>query len=176
MSGPQIEIRPLLDDDYAKVYQIDVSETGDTVHKWTLDGIVPVKLDWRRPRWDRARCEANISEWRQVAAAGGSVLGAFDGARLVGEAVLVPRLTERMAQLSSLHMSEGYRRHGISRRLVQEIIRLARESGAKQLYVSATPSVSALGFYRSMGFVPTDEPHPALFELEPEDIHMIMDL
>lgn len=44
------------------------------------------------------------------------------------------------------------------------------------LYVSATPSESAVGFYRSMGFAPTTEPDPRLFALEPKDIHMIMAL
>jgi hypothetical protein len=44
------------------------------------------------------------------------------------------------------------------------------------VYVSATPSESAVGFYTSMGFTPTPDPIPELFALEPEDIHMIIDL
>ena len=31
-------------------------------------------------------------------------------------------------------------------------------------------------FYRSQGFAPIDEPHPELYALEPEDIHMIREL
>jgi hypothetical protein len=41
------------------------------------------------------------------------------------------------------------------------------------MYVSAVPSESAVGFYQSQGFEPTDTPIPTLFELEPEDIHMV---
>jgi hypothetical protein len=48
----------------------------------------------------------------------------------------------------------------------------ARDAGHETLYVSATPSGSAIGFYRSEGFAPA-EPLPELFEKEPEDIHMI---
>jgi hypothetical protein len=48
--------------------------------------------------------------------------------------------------------------------------------GARKLYVSATPSVSAVGFYRNRGFELAEEVNKELFELEPEDIHMIMKL
>jgi hypothetical protein len=44
------------------------------------------------------------------------------------------------------------------------------------LYVSATPSESAVGFYTGQGFRPTEEVNEELFELEPEDIHMIKPL
>ena len=52
----------------------------------------------------------------------------------------------------------------------------ARMAGAMALYVSATPSESAVGFYRRAGFKPTDTPHPDLLAEEPEDIHMILAL
>jgi ribosomal protein S18 acetylase RimI-like enzyme len=102
--------------------------------------------------------------------------GAFDGDLLVGVMVYRPRLTEDMAQLVFLHVSNNYRRHGIATRLTAECIRLAQEDGAGQLYVSATPSESAVGFYQNQGFRPVQKPHPELYELEPEDIHMIMKL
>ena len=44
------------------------------------------------------------------------------------------------------------------------------------MYVSATPSGSAVGSYLKHGFEPTPYPHPELFALEPEDIHMIREL
>lgn len=37
-------------------------------------------------------------------------------------------------------------------------------------------TISAVGFYLHHGFVPTDEPDPALFEEEPDDIHMVLEL
>ena len=40
------------------------------------------------------------------------------------------------------------------------------------MYVSAVPSESAVGFYRSQGFTPTQEVDEELYALEPEDIHM----
>ena len=73
----------------------------------------------------------------------------------------------------SLHVSRDYRRRGIAAQLIQELIRLAQENGARRLYVSATPSESAVGFYMSEGFVPTKHVNKELFDLEPEDIHMM---
>jgi hypothetical protein len=60
--------------------------------------------------------------------------------------------------------------------LVAAIEAIAREGGAHTLYVSATPSQSAVGCYRSRGFVPTPDPIPELLDLEPEDVHMALDL
>jgi hypothetical protein len=53
---------------------------------------------------------------------------------------------------------------------------MARAASATRLYVSATPTGSAVNFYLRQGCVLADPPHPALFELEPEDIHLILPL
>jgi hypothetical protein len=44
------------------------------------------------------------------------------------------------------------------------------------LYVSATPSESALGFYRSLGARLADPVDPDLFAREPEDVHLVLEL
>ena len=57
--------------------------------------------------------------------------------------------------------------------MTQLLIQQAIADGHKRLYVSATESKSAVGFYLSQGFVPTQDAHPDLYALEPDDIHMI---
>jgi hypothetical protein len=49
---------------------------------------------------------------------------------------------------------------------------LAKDDGAREIYVSATPSESAMGFYMSQGFRPADNVNEELYKQEPEDIHM----
>jgi len=44
------------------------------------------------------------------------------------------------------------------------------------MYVSATPTGSAVGFYLSRGCELADPPHAELFALEPEDIHLVCEL
>lgn len=171
-----IDIRQLQPHEYDKARELDVTETGTRIYRSENGQVVPVLHEWRRPPWTEARYVALIETWTQAVADGGAVLGAFDGDRLVGEAVFRPRITESMAQFESLRVSRDCRRQGVARRLATEVIRLARESGAETLYVSAMPTESAVSFYRSVGFEPTATPHPALFELEPEDIHMTMPL
>lgn len=40
------------------------------------------------------------------------------------------------------------------------------------MVVSATPPVNTVQFYTRRGFAPAAEPLPALYALEPEDIHL----
>jgi ribosomal protein S18 acetylase RimI-like enzyme len=103
-------------------------------------------------------------------------LGAFVAGELVGLASLRHRLTLNLAQLTTLHVSPPHRRKGIARQLLHAVIELACQSDAALLYVSATPSASAVNFYRSQGFAPTAEPNPEMVELEPDDIHMVCPL
>lgn len=171
-----IDIRELQPGEFVSVADLDVTEEGAFVYTLRDQQLSESPEAWRRPPLDAERCRAITADWPTILDAGGVVLGATDGNRLVGVATLVPRLTTTWAQLHYLHVSRPYRRQGVARQLVTEVIRRARESGAEALYVSATPSQSAVGFYRSMGFVPVAEPHPRLFALEPEDIHMSLPL
>lgn len=98
------------------------------------------------------------------------------GDRLVGIATLRRSIRPRIDQLEALFVDRAHRRRGIARDLVDAVARAARAGGATRLYVSATPSESAVGLYMSRGFRPTTEPVPELLALEPDDVHMILDL
>ena len=169
------EIRPLSDTDLVRLAEIDVSESGSVVYTLVHGELCGQPEVWQRPRWDAAAWRRKYEEWQRTLKMD-LLLGAFDGERLVGMASLRYALTETMAQLTTLHVDRTHRQQGVAKALVQEVIRLVKEAGAASLYVSATPSASALGFYRSQGFELVDEPHPQLFELEPEDIHMVKNL
>jgi GNAT superfamily N-acetyltransferase len=171
-----MNVRPLNRDELARISEIDVSEEDDRIYR-NVDGLLIAESEtWRRPRWDAGECQRRIAEFSVEMARGDTVLGAFDGDRLVGATSLRYRLTEDMAQLVSLHVSQSHRRRGVATALVDEILRLALDSGARRIYVSATPSTSAVGFYRSKGFELAEQVNEELFALEPEDIHMIKEL
>ena len=106
----------------------------------------------------------------------GCLLGAYMDGQLAGLGSIRYGLTRDTAQLLSLHVSEPFRRRGVASALYQELERLAKMDNATYFYVSACPTGSAVGFYLSKGFKPTDEPHPELFAEEPEDIHMFKTL
>ncbi len=138
-------------------------------------------VDWRVPPWSpegdgEHTVTHHVQGVRATLAAGGRMFGAFDGDRLVAMAVLCYELEPGVAELAGLWVGQGYRRRGIATQLLARVEDRAREHGARRLYVSATPSESAVGFYTSRGFRPAEQVHPDLYALEPEDIHMIKTL
>ena len=110
---------------------------------------------------------------------GGWFCGLFDDARLVGVAVLESRFIGAdgdQLQLKFLHVSNGYRGRGLGARLFDLARDEARRRGARRMYISATPSENTINFYLRRGCVPSPQPDPELFALEPEDIHLECDL
>jgi ribosomal protein S18 acetylase RimI-like enzyme len=146
------------------------------------DGVLhKMAVKWDTPAWFTEgdgdhTVSAHITSCRKYFDKGGLMYGAFDGVILVGFGILQPDIRPGMAQLACLHVSRAYRRCGVGRQIATILEMEAIAGGAKQFYVSATPSGSAVGFYTKFGFSLVDEPIPELFELEPEDIHMLKPL
>jgi ribosomal protein S18 acetylase RimI-like enzyme len=165
----------------SRIGEIDCSEhvTSYYVHKGGK--LETREVDWHVSRWSEDdhpehSVQSRIKAWKPLLENGGAMLGVFDKEILVGFVIYRPDLTEHTAQLAVLYVSNGYRGRGTGTALTEEVIKLAIADGAKKLYVSATPSVSTVSFYRSLGFELAEEVNKELFELEPEDIHMIMEL
>jgi ribosomal protein S18 acetylase RimI-like enzyme len=168
-------VRRLSENDLRLAQDIDVSEDGHLLYRYRNGTLTTEPREWHRPAWDAAQWEDKITTWTQVLR-WDVVIGAFDGTPMVGMASLRYRLTETVAQLVSLHVSRAYRRQGVATLLLDELLRLARQSGARELYVSASETESAVGFYTRHGFAPTAHVDQRLYELEPDDIHMTLAL
>ena len=76
-------------------------------------------------------------------------------------------------QLASLYVSRPNRGRGIGTQLFEAAVSLAREAGAKALYVSSAPTEGTVDFYLNRGCVLAPEPDPALLAAEPDDIHLV---
>jgi GNAT superfamily N-acetyltransferase len=171
-----IEIRELAREKLTRVYDIDDSDNGDVVYVVTDACLKATPLEWHRPRRTPERWNQVIASWGRALDQGGAVYGALLGDLLVGVAVLRPRLTATRAQLQSLFVSRAYRHQGMATRLVGEVERRAIAGGARELYVSAMPSVPAVAFYLAQGFRVTEEVDPDLFAQKPDDIHLVKPL
>jgi len=158
------------------ILDIDVSEHGEAILFWE-DGEVKARpVVWNRPRW-QTEADWRDSTWLVIEKLPGvKAWGAFDGERMAGVIVYRPHLTADTAQLAALFVSRDHRRMGVAAGLFALLRQQAAADGHARLYVSATESESAVGFYRSRGFIPTQDVNPELFALEPNDIHMVMDL
>jgi len=164
-----------------RISELDRSEHVTQGYELIDGELTQVEVDWNVLAWfvdnegDHSLSE-QISFCSSHLSQGGVMLGAFDDDLLVGIAVVRPRLRDDLAQLPFLHVSRGFRRQGIARMLMWEACKIARKAGSSQLYISSIPSSSAVGFYLSQGCRLAEEVDPELYTLEPEDIHLILDL
>ncbi len=132
------------------------------------------------PAWSVDGGEHSITEmvefWTPIVERGATLLGVFTDDELAGLAIVDPAFEPSLAWLALLHVSRPHRRSGAATALWAEAARLGTDAGAASMYVSATPTGSAVGFYLNRGCRLADPVHPALFEHEPEDIHLVCDL
>ncbi len=69
---------------------------------------------------------------------------------VVGFATAIPH-TDSMLELEDLFVDPGYKRQGIARALVTDLVALARHDGITHIAVTANPHADP--FYRDVGFV-----------------------
>ncbi|HUF32905.1 MAG TPA: GNAT family N-acetyltransferase [Acidimicrobiales bacterium] len=178
-----MNVRRLEPSDVALVASIDRSEHVEVQYRIEDGRLVegpPFKVDI--PPWDadgsgEHSVASHIAFCASVVADGASLLGAFDDAgELMGLATVHPTFEPGLAWLATLHVSRAHRRRGAASALWEVGAALARGAGAQSLYVSATPTGSAVGFYLSRGCRLADPVHSELFAHEPEDIHLVCPL
>ena len=173
------KVRRLGIDDIGLIAEIDRSEHVE-VEYTVIDGHLverPVSMA-EIPPWDPVgtgpfSVAAKIAANRPLVARGAALLGAFDGDRFLGLAIVDGTFEPPMAWLAFFHVSRPARRRGVGSALWAAAVDVAATAGAKSMYVSAVPTGSAVGFYLSRGCVLADPVHPALYAKEPEDIHLL---
>jgi len=133
------------------------------------------------PPWDPVgtgpfSVAAHIAFCEPLVARGADLLGAFHGDEFMGLAVVDGRFEPDRAWLAFLHVSRPHRRRGAASALWSAAVDIALGAGARSMYVSATPTGSAVGFYLSRGCTLADPVHPDLYAMEPDDIHLVCEL
>ncbi len=153
------------------ILEVDVSEHGELIYLWQNGELTTKPFVWDRPPHNSETWQGN---WANVLPLPGvKAWGAFEDDVMLGIIVYRPHLTVDMAQLDALFVDKKHRQQGIATQLTRLLEQQAIADGHGRLYVSATESASAVGFYMSQGFIPTQDVHPELYALEPDDIHMI---
>ena len=164
-----------------KLESLDRSEIIRTGYKIVDGELISIEVQWNIPSFFKDdsgdhSVQAQIDFCRGHLKRGGIMVGAFQGEVLVGVGVLTPDIHPGVAQLAYLQVSSEFRRTGVATSIVRELERRAVEFGSASIYVSATPSESAVNFYLSRGYEVANQPIHDLVQLEPEDIHMFKDL
>lgn len=172
-------IKELNKEDIARIREIDRTEKVKLLYKYKESTLTSEKVNLDVPRWSEQECAERISTLSRELSKGGTLIGAIDGNQLVGATILGHRLIGENLdeiQLVFLHVSNGYRRKGIATKMFNLICKLAKNRGAKRLYISSTPSESAVGFYLNHGCKLATRVNKELYQLEPEDIYMVKEL
>ena len=175
-----IEIRQLPASEVCVIAGIDRSEHVDVRYEVRGGRIVerPVLKadidDWDRVGGGKHSVAHQIHVCAGHLAAGGILFGAVtEEGETAGAAIVDPGFEPPMAWLAWLHVSRPHRRLGVAHALWTEVTALVRAAGATSMYISATPTGSAVGFYLAHGAELADPVHPVLFDHEPHDIHLV---
>lgn len=133
------------------------------------------------PEWETSgdgphSFEFELRFCREALEDGGLLLGGYVGGEFAGLAVVQPAYEPPLARLTFLHVSRSFRRTGVGTRLWADAVERCRAASAERMYVSATPTGSAVGFYLRQGCTLAIPPHPTLVALEPDDIHLALAL
>jgi len=174
-----VALRAFTAGDAERLAEIDRTESVAMLYAVRDGEIEPLGHGCEVPPWGGAWMDEMVGFARRHLEAGATGIGAFAGRRLVGVAILghgPVRGDPRELQLVLLHVSRDSRRTGIAGRLFAELRESALRRGAGRLYISATPSDSALGFYLSLGAELADPVDEQLYALEPEDVHLVLEL
>lgn len=179
MTQASIAYRPLRADEAHLLRTIDRSERIEGIYR-IIDGDLRLE-PWREevPAWDPAQIDAYVRRLRGVIVAGGRSFAAWDEDRVVGIGTLdVSGVggSRAVMSLDMLHVSAGYRGRGIGRRLTELVASEARSLGARDLYISATPTRRTVEVYLRMGARVLAMPDPEMLAREPEDIHLLLNL
>jgi ribosomal protein S18 acetylase RimI-like enzyme len=177
-----MQVRRLGAEDVALVAAIDRSEHVEAEYR-VIDGQlqqVPAVIT-DVPAWDPTgsgpfSVAAHIAFCSSVVARGGVLLGAFDHECTAGLAIVHPAFEPRLAWMAFLHVSRPYRRRGAAQALWNAAADIAGAADAESMYVSATPTASAVGFYLRQHCRLADPVHAELFAAEPDDIHLVCSL
>jgi len=127
--------------------------------------------------WDSYHLKNDPPKLKQLYEQGALFIGAFDASeKLVGVSVVSNQIIADYPHAKLLHyfyVDADQQGKGIGAKLMQAAKASAKQLGAKQLYISATPSRHTVDFYIKHGAQPLSAPDQQLWQLEPEDIHLL---
>ncbi len=136
--------------------------------KWVIKS-EPFVDDWKEQEYNfLVQCLKNtISQ-------GGVVYGAFEENKLKGFVSVEGEIfgQDKYMDLTSIHVSEDMRGHGIGKELFKIAKAFAKDKGAKKLYISAHSAVETQAFYKAMGCVEARVYNQAYVEAEPYDCQL----
>lgn len=123
--------------------------------------------------------EWHLEHFNNTIQNGGKAFGCFENNILVGYATLDAKVfgkKKRYVLLDQLFVSNAYRNKGIGRRLVAMCMEHAGLFGAEKIYLCAGSSENTIAFYKMLGCVKAEEINQILFDEDPNDIQLELNI
>ena len=174
-----MKFRSIERDELEKIRNMDRGELVDQIYYYKNGRLILVDEHYEISGWDPDNLKNIISNLYRLYDRNGTFISAFDNKNMVGIVALELNFIGKdndTLQLDFLHVDRKYRKKGIGKSLLEMAAKRAKYLGAKKLYISATPSKNTIQFYLHNGCRLTEELNKELYELEPEDIHLDLDL
>lgn len=137
--------------------------------KWILKDIAFIE------QWGLEEFEYLIKCLQNTIKTGGKVFGAFDNNALVAFASVENEFFGshyEYLQLSCIHTSYESRGKGIGKKMFSIMSKIAKDMGAKKLYISAHSSEESQSFYKKIGCVEALQYNAKLQDAEPYDCQL----
>ena len=174
-----MKFRSIERNELEKIRNMDRGEQVEQIYHYKNSKLILVDENYEIYGWDPDNLKNIISNLYRLYDRNGTFIGAFGNKNMVGIVALELNFIGKdndTLQLDFLHVDRKYRKKGIGKSLLEMAAKRAKYLGAKKLYISATPSKNTIQFYLHNGCRLTEDLNKELYELEPDDIHLELDL
>lgn len=161
------------------IRKIDRSEIVNRLYYFENGKLILKEEFYDIKGWNPKEINMIIKNLYKLYERNGYFYGAFKNSKLIGIVALEPTFigkNQDQLQVVFLHVDQKFRDKGLGHTLMDKVKLKAKELGAKKLYISATPSEHTIGFYLSLNCKLASEINPELYQLEPDDIHLELEL
>lgn len=166
-------------EEFSLLKEIDRSEIVKEKYILKNNSLVLVDDYYNITSWIEDEVNEYINRMNNIYNSKGIIIGAFDNDKVVGIGALDKVLygkTKDKYKLDLLYINHDYRGQGIGKHIVNLFKEEAKKDNIKSIYISATPFKNTMDFYLGLGATLTNEIDEELFKLEPEDIHLELDV
>lgn len=158
---------------------IDRSEIVNEKYILKNNKLILIKDYYNITSWIDEEVNEYINRMNDIYNSKGLIIGVFDNDKIVGIGALDKNLcgkNKNMYKLDLLYIHHDYRALGIGNKIIEIFKEETKKDNINALYISATPFKNTIDFYLNLGAIVTKELDSNLFDLEPEDIHLELNI
>lgn len=173
----EIELRPLESTEIDLIWShIDRRELITQMYWQNQDELEAYDCHHDVEAWDKEMLRKDPADLKKAYAQGAAFIGAWAGQQLVGICVVARRPVESISGahlLKYFYIDANHRSLGIGTKLMRAALESVQAFHGDALYISSIPTCNTVDFYINQGAELLVVPDPDLFELEPEDVHLL---